>query len=93
MAKLVKGAFKLTKKAAPSLIGGVLGGSAVKSALGMDKDKPAKVAPAADPRQTVMPTADDEATQKAKRRSILEQRRRSGRMSTILTDGSDKLGG
>jgi hypothetical protein len=90
MAKLGKSLGKLVRKFTPlglvtGAVGGLVGGSGGK--------KTAAVAPVTDPRQTVMPTADDEATQKAKRRSIIEQRRRSGRMSTILTDGSDKLGG
>lgn len=41
-----------------------------------------------------MPEPDDEAAKKARRRSIDEQRSRSGRLSTILTEGGsgDTLG-
>jgi hypothetical protein len=42
--------------------------------------------------QPVMPTADDDELARARKRSIAEQLRRSGRQSTILTDG-DQLGG
>jgi hypothetical protein len=45
--------------------------------------------------EPVMPTADDEATARAKRRSIASQMRRRGRQSTILTDpaSTEPLGG
>ena len=87
MAGLAKKALKIAGKIATPL-------SAIGIASDMFKGKKKEaVAPAADPRQTVMPTADDEAIRKAKKRSIYDQMRRSGRMSTILTDGGDKLGG
>jgi hypothetical protein len=90
MAKLAKKAGKvLGSVSGLGLLANFAAGAVSKGKKAAD---PAKVAPA-DPRQTVMPSADDDATQRAKRRSIIEQRRRSGRMSTILTDGSDKLGG
>jgi hypothetical protein len=41
----------------------------------------------------VMPTTDDERVKAARRRQAAELATRSGRASTILTDGSDKLGG
>ena len=37
----------------------------------------------------VMPTPDDDAVKKAKRRSLVEQMQRKGRESTILTEGTD----
>lgn len=40
----------------------------------------------------VMPTPDDDAIKKAKRRSVAQQIARSGRESTILTDPGDTLG-
>jgi hypothetical protein len=40
----------------------------------------------------VMPTPDDESILKAKKKSIIGQRGRRGRMSTIFTDG-EGLGG
>ena len=43
--------------------------------------------------QTAMPTADDEAIRRARQRQIAEVQSRSGRASTILSDGGAKLGG
>lgn len=42
----------------------------------------------------VMPVPDDTAVKDAQKRSLIRQRRRSGRQSTILTDtsGSETLG-
>ncbi|MBN2130368.1 MAG: hypothetical protein JW741_12770 [Sedimentisphaerales bacterium] len=57
--------------------------------IGDGKKKKATPAPAA-PR--VMPIADDEAVLRARRASILRQRGRRGRSSTMLTTDSDKLG-
>jgi len=51
-------------------------------------DNLASLAPTVEP-VTAMPTADDATAQAAKKRSLLEQRRRRGRASTILTDGAD----
>ena len=39
-----------------------------------------------------MPTPDDDAVQKVKRRSIAQQLSRSGRQSTFLSEPSDTLG-
>jgi hypothetical protein len=40
-----------------------------------------------------MPTPDEEEVRKAKRKQAASSQQRSGRMSTILTDGTDdKLG-
>ena len=41
----------------------------------------------------VMPMADDQAVQDAKRRQIAEIQTRSGRASTVLSDPGAKLGG
>ena len=44
----------------------------------------------------VMPTADDEAVKRARKKSLAAQYRRRGRSSTILSDAvtdSEKLGG
>lgn len=40
-----------------------------------------------------MPDVDDEAVARAKQRSLLSMSQRSGRMSTLLSSGNDKLGG
>jgi hypothetical protein len=61
-------------------MGGLFGGS-----------KPAPVQVPVIPEPTVMPLPDDEASKKAKRRSLLKQQGRRGRASTILST-SDKLG-
>lgn len=42
---------------------------------------------------TTMPTPDDEAVRRSKRKSIIAQAQRSGRSSTILSDQSERLGG
>jgi hypothetical protein len=65
-----------------------LAGSVIKSMFG--KKKPAAT-PAPEQKPTVMPLADDEAVRQAKRKSIIQQRSRRGRESTILT--GDTLGG
>lgn len=49
------------------------------------KDKK-KAAPAPETGPAVMPIADDEAVMRARRRSIVQQRSRRGRDSTILHD-------
>jgi hypothetical protein len=80
-------ADKILKAGATLLspIGSILG-------LGDKKAAPAAVpAPAAAPR--VMPLADDEAVKRARKASIVRQQQRGGRASTILTGGSEKLGG
>ena len=43
------------------------------------------------PEPTVIPLAEDEAAKKARRRSLMRQRARGGRASTILST-ADKLG-
>lgn len=53
--------------------------------------KKAAPAPTPEQRPAVMPLADDEAVRRAKRKSIIQQRARRGRESTILT--GDTLGG
>lgn len=65
-----------------------MGGIGLVSKLIGGKKKP-KAAPAEE-KATVMPLADDEAVRRAKRRSIIQQRARRGRDSTILT--GDTLG-
>ena len=58
--------------------------------FGDGKKKEAAPAPA----ERVMPLPDDEAVQRARKASMLRQRGRSGRSSTILTGGSGTtLGG
>lgn len=54
-------------------------------------EQPEAEAALAAPEPVVMPTADDEALSKAKKRRIAQQLRRSGRQSTILTDTSGQL--
>lgn len=53
---------------------------------------PAPVAPVIEP-PTVMPLPDDQAVQKAKKKSISAQMARRGRQSTILTQNDDAVGG
>ncbi len=66
-------------------LGGLLG-----KPFGSGKKKKAET-PAPGP--IVMPLADDEAVKRARRKSIIAQRGRSGRSSTMLTPDSDTLGG
>lgn len=51
--------------------------------------------PAAPVAPAVMPTPDDEAVKRARKKSLAEQAARSGRQSTILDSygGGDMLGG
>jgi|GEM_PF-6341742 len=65
-------------------------GKVVSTVLGVpDAPKPPKkVAPPAP-----MPDEDDEAIRKRRNQSIAEQSRRSGRVSTVLSDDDQKLGG
>lgn len=58
-----------------------------------DGKKKSAAAPAAEPGPRVMPIADDEAVRRARRASILRQRGRSGRSSTMLSSDSESLGG
>lgn len=44
------------------------------------------------PTPRVMPDIEDEAIQMARKRSIARQRRRTGRASTILSDGTRSSG-
>lgn len=67
---------------ATGVVGGLIG-----SALKGKKKPDAPEVPA-----PVMPLPDDEAIRAAKKRSIISQRGRAGRSSTILTD-NDTLGG
>jgi hypothetical protein len=55
-------------------------------------DNLASLAPTVEP-VTAMPMVDDVATKAAKKRSLLDQRRRRGRASTILTDGDSSGAG
>lgn len=49
--------------------------------------------PAPEPaKPAVMPTVDDDAVRKAKAASVIKQRSRQGRQSTILTSDGDTLG-
>lgn len=66
-----------------SNIGSLIGGGGSKSPE-----------PAQTKAPTVMPTADGDAVERARKRSIAAQAQRSGRSSTMLTsDSSDTLGG
>ena len=67
------------------LIGaGVAGGSVLGSV--MNRKSPSVEAP------KVMPTPDDEAMRRARRRSLASQLGRRGRQSTILSQGDETLG-
>ena len=63
--------------AAGGAIGTVLGGTA----------KPVSLDTPALPKQAVMPVPDSQATEAARRRSIVQQYGRKGRASTVLTQG------
>lgn len=73
---MAKKIFKGIGKLALGVVGGVIG----KKLVGGKKKSATPVA------EPVMPFADDEAARMARKKSIAEQRRRGGRMSTILTD-------
>lgn len=74
--------FKTVTKLAGGVVGGILG----KALFGGGKKTAAPETP------NVMPTPDDEAVKRARRRSIVEQMNRDGRQSTILSEDSG-LGG
>ena len=59
---------------------------------GLFKKKPAAAAPT-QAGAPVMPIADDEAVMRARKVSMIRQRSRGGRSSTILSQGSETLGG
>ncbi len=75
--------FKTVTKLAGGVVGGILG----KALFGGGKKSAA-----ASETPSVMPTPDDEAVKRARRRSIVEQMNRDGRQSTILSEDSG-LGG
>lgn len=75
--------FKTVTKLAGGVVGGILG----KALFGGGKKSAA-----APETPNVMPTPDDEAVKRARRRSIVEQMNRDGRQSTILSEDSG-LGG
>ena len=75
-------------KGVAKIAGGTLLGATVSKVIGGKKKAPAQ----ADPRQTVMPMPDDEEVRRARRRSTARQMGRGGRLSTILTEGSETLG-
>lgn len=82
----------VAKFAVPLLIGGIAGGAATKLLSPKKQEVPQQVA-AAPEAPAVMPTPDDATIQQARKRSIIAQMGRRGRASTILTGGSDTLGG
>lgn len=75
--------FKTVTKLAGGVVGGILG----KALFGGGKKSAA-----APETPNVMPTPDDEAVKRARRRSRIEQMNRDGRNATILTEDSG-LGG
>jgi hypothetical protein len=62
--------------------------------FGGDDEAPVVVPPAPVPTPPVMPTPDDAAIQKSRRRALVAQRSRRGRVSTVLSTPSEteKLG-
>lgn len=82
--------------AAYPVLTSILGGTAASMAIGqiMKPDTPQTPAAPKVEAPPVMPLPDDEAAKAARKKSIMAQQQRSGRMSTILTDnsGSDTLG-
>jgi hypothetical protein len=79
------------------IAGGLLLGKTVakgaSSILGIDKKKAAPAPAPVEEGPRVMPLADDEAVRRSRKNSILQQRGRSGRASTMLTPDSETLGG
>ena len=73
---------KILNVATFGLAGKILGGGGKKK----------EAAPAPTP-ERVMPLADDEAIQRARKDSIIRQMGRSGRASTILTSPGSTMGG
>lgn len=73
-------------QAIPLLLGGLVGFGASK----LMAPKPTAAAPVQAPK--VMPMADDDEVARAKRASMMQQRQRGGRTSTMLTSDSDTLG-
>jgi hypothetical protein len=68
-------------------------GSMVGSLLGMETQQPTAPAPVVTP-ATPMPSMDDAAVKAAKKKAVVDNASRRGRMSTILTeDNADTLGG
>ena len=63
------------------------------SAFGIVEEPPVVVAAPTPAPVTPMPEPDDATVKKAKRRSVMAQRQRSGRASTILSDDTETLGG
>lgn len=74
-------AKKILNIATFGLAGALLGGGGDKKAAEPEPAKP------------VMPIADDQAVQAAKKRSLMMQLQRGGRESTMLSTDSDTLGG
>lgn len=72
-------------------------GNVIGSIFGDDDDRPALapavIAPPVFEPPPIMPVADDEATNRAKKKSIAAQVARRGRASTILTQNEDAVGG
>ena len=62
------------------------------SMLGIVEEPAAVIAAPTPAPVTPMPEPDDAAVKKARRRSMVAQRQRSGRASTILSDDSETLG-
>ncbi len=63
-------------------MGGLFGGAPSAPSIPPPPPPPPPPAP--------MPVPDDESAKKAKRRSIASQQGRSGRLSTILSDGGNE---
>lgn len=83
------------KGAAGGLAGGI-GGAIISSLLGSEAPSPANIPPPSVEAPSELPTAKSPDITAAKKRSIMEMRKRKGRASTILTQDtsvSDALGG
>ena len=94
---MIASAFGASAGAVTALTVAAAAGTAVQASHEAQKaksraDNLASLAPAVEP-VTAMPMADDAATKAAKKRSLLDQRRRRGRASTILTDGDSSGAG
>ena len=78
----------LLKSAAGAFASGVVG-----SIFGSNKSAaPAAPAAPAIEKPTPMPTVDDEANSKAKKKSIVAMMQRQGRASTIMTGDTEAMG-
>jgi len=83
---------KIFKKIAKVATGGLIGGAAGLVGAALGNKKKAAAEPSYTNKIGVMPTADDEAVRRAKKKALAERMSAGGRTSTMLSDSSDTLG-